>query len=59
MVTCVYCGSEASLRFNNVPVCLECDALGNAPEGLGLDEQSVAPGKVLLRYNDRERSAPG
>ena len=59
MAKCVYCGSEARLRVNNEPVCLECDALGNAPEGLDLAEQDVAPGKDQPKYNDRERSVGG
>ena len=59
MEKCVYCGSEASFHFNDRPVCLECDALGNAPEGLDLAEQDVAPGTDQPTYNDRERSAGG
>lgn len=60
MAKCVYCGSEAVLRVNDLPVCLECDALGNTPEGADPDEnneQRIPPGRVQL--SDRVRSAAG
>jgi hypothetical protein len=61
MEKCVYCGSEASFLLNDRPVCLECDALGNTPEGDDFDEQSevqrIPPGNVQL--SDHERSAAG
>ena len=61
MEKCVYCGSEASFHFNDRPVCLECDALGNTPEGEDLDEQHdvqrIPP--VNVQLNDRERSPRG
>jgi hypothetical protein len=61
MEKCVYCGSEASFRFNDRPICLECDTLGNTPEGEDFDQQDdvqrVPPGSVQLK--ERERSAAG
>lgn len=61
MEECVYCGSEATVRFNDRPVCLECDALGNTPEREDIDEQRnvqrIPPRNVQL--NDRERSPRG
>jgi len=52
MEQCVYCGSEARFRFNDRPVCLDCDASSSPPAGADFNEQidmqRIPPGNVQL-----------